>query len=259
MNFTEQEKEEIRRSAVEAARRTTPITANMAQITRYINSQENTAFPLEYSFYLLKNACAERTGITVLDYGCGAGEDLVPIANMTDNVIGLDISPELIEHARKRVEAHGITVRLIVGSAYATGLPAESVDIVFAIAIFHHLDLDAARQELYRIVKPDGAVVLQEPVLDSRLMNHVRALMPISDEISAYEKPLTCEQLNALSQGFDCESIRRFRLPFVAVIERILPRLVRTAYAWDARMLRSSTYIQHFATVEVRKLKKRAR
>src|SRR5262245_17128181 len=68
--------------------------------------------------------------------GVGAGEDLIPIATTGVDVIGLDISPELIEHARKRAETYRVSARFVVGSAYNTGLAPASVDIVFAMAIF---------------------------------------------------------------------------------------------------------------------------
>ena len=41
-------------------------------------------------------------GKTVLDYGCGAGENTVLAASRGAKVIGVDISPELIELARKK-------------------------------------------------------------------------------------------------------------------------------------------------------------
>lgn len=196
---------------------------------------------------------------SVLDYGCGIGEDLVPIAKTGADVIGLDISPELIELARKRADAFGVKARFIVGSAYETGLPSQSIDIVFAIAIFHHLELDAAKKELLRILKPGGVLILQEPVRDSKWMARLRSFFPVSEEVSAFEYPLTRGQLDSLSEGFHCEGSRRFRLPFVAIAERVSKQLIRPSYAWDSRILKSFPRLRHFATVEVRKLSYRQR
>ena len=250
MGIAEREEEEIRRSAVEAARRPQVVTADFAKLARYADPPQDTAFPLEYSFHLLHQNCMD---LTVLDFGCGVGEDAIPLAKSGVDVIGLDISPELIEHARRRAQAYGVNARFIVGSAYQTGLPSASIDIVFAIAIFHHLDLPVVKEELCRILKPNGILIVQEPVRDSKWMGSLRSLVP-AGEISAFEKPLTRRELDMLSEGFVCDSVRRFRLPFVAIAERLSPSLTRLAYRMDRPLLRSFTSLQHFATVEVRRL-----
>jgi tRNA/tmRNA/rRNA uracil-C5-methylase (TrmA/RlmC/RlmD family) len=45
-----------------------------------------------------------------------SGENLIHLALRGAQVIGLDISPELIELARQRTKAYNVTARLIVGS-----------------------------------------------------------------------------------------------------------------------------------------------
>jgi SAM-dependent methyltransferase len=251
LSFTEEEKAEIERSAIEAARRTEPIAMDRAQLARYADPPRDTPFPLEYAFHLL----GDVRGRTILDYGCGAGEDLVHIAARGADVVGLDISPELVDLARKRADAYNVKARYIVGSGYQTGLPSASVDIVFAIAIFHHLDLAAAKEELCRILRPAGVIIVQEPVRDSKLITWLLSVIPYRrDEISPFERPLTRVQLDRISEGFSCKSIRRFRLPFVPVAQRISSRLVRSAYVMDAWLLRTFPFLAHFATVEVRKL-----
>ena len=254
MYSREQEQEEIRRSAVEAERRSQVINVNLVNLKRYANPPADTPFPLEYSFHLLHDSLRSMPNASVLDYGCGVGEDLVPIAKAGVDVIGLDISPELIELARKRAEAYGVKARFIVGSAYDTGLPSQSIDIVFAMAIFHHLELAEAKRELLRVLRPGGVLILQEPVRDSKWMAHLRSFFPVSEEVSAFESPLTRGQLDSFSEGFHCDAVRRFRLPFVAVAERVSRRPNRSVYTWDSRMLHSFRRLSHFASVEVRRL-----
>lgn len=254
MDFVDREREEVRRSAVEASRRTEPIVASVASLQRYLDPPGNTPFPLEYSFHLLNKSIRKQEAVTVLDYGCGAGENLIPIARTGADAVGLDISPDLIELARKAADAYDVRARFVVGSAYDTGLPAKSIDVVFAIAVLHHLDLEAARTELLRILRPDGVVIIQEPVRDSKWMGRLRSLLPHSEEVSAFEKPLTRTQLGDFSRGFTCDSVRRFRLPFVAVAEHLSPRQIDFSYSLDARLLQSFESLQHFATIEVRRL-----
>jgi len=256
LEFAEQEKDEMARSAVEAARRTEAIVADPAILRRYRNPPRDTPFGLEYAFHLFSKI-DKKPPVTILDYGCGAGENTIPLAAHGGRVIGMDISPELVTIARKRAEAYQLDAEFIVGSAYDTGLASASVDIVFAIAIFHHLDLEAARKELCRILKPDGVIIVTEPVRDSKWYGRLRSLLPEREEISAFERPLTRGELDFLSEGFQCDSIRRFRLPFVAIVDRVSPRLVRPAFVVDRWLLKSFPFLAHFASSEVRRLTRR--
>ena len=66
------------------------------------------------------------------------------------SVIGVDISMSLINLARRRLELNGLTGRaeFTVASAHDLPLRDNSVDIVFGIAILHHLDLDVTSREI---------------------------------------------------------------------------------------------------------------
>jgi len=95
-------------------------------------------------------------GLTVLDYGCGAGENSVLIAmHGAEKVVGVDISPELIELGRQRLALHGFAenTEFRVGSAHELPLEDESIDVVFGMAILHHLDLQLASNEVFRVLK----------------------------------------------------------------------------------------------------------
>src|SRR5436853_2908487 len=124
--LTAQERTELERSALDAQHRTERIEMSPATVARYANPPSDTVFPLEYSFSLLP----DLRGLTVLDYGCGAGENLVHLALRGARVIGLDISPDLIALAQKRADAYKVNAEFLVGSAYETGLPSASVDVI---------------------------------------------------------------------------------------------------------------------------------
>jgi SAM-dependent methyltransferase len=102
----------------------------------------------------------------------------VPLAQRGANVIGIDISPDLVQLARLRLSSYGLAATLQTGSAYSTGLPNASVDVVFSMALLHHLDLPVARNEIYRILRPGGLFILREPIRFSRTMNSLRRLFP---------------------------------------------------------------------------------
>src|ERR1044071_8274994 len=60
-----------------------------------------------------------RPGMKVLDVACGTGNTAIPEARKGAEVTGVDIAPNLIEQARERAAAEGITAKFDVGDAEA--------------------------------------------------------------------------------------------------------------------------------------------
>ena len=64
-------------------------------------------YPKEYSFRLLDDLRDK----TILDVGCGEGEDGMILAKLGARVTGLDVSPAAIELARQRAAVNGVSER----------------------------------------------------------------------------------------------------------------------------------------------------
>lgn len=195
---------------------------------------------------------------TFADLGCGKGENLIPLVERGAWVTGIDVSPDLIRLAQQRIDATGVAVRVCVGSAYDTHLEDESVDVVFCVALIHHLEIPRARDEMWRILKKGGFVVLSEPIRLSRLYDRIRKLLPASPDVSEFEHPLTRLELASMCERFAAEGQRYFRLPFVPLVERFLLRstspFCHNVSAWALRAFPAS---EHFASKIVLKLNKR--
>jgi SAM-dependent methyltransferase len=245
---------ERRRSSEEARQRESEDLASPRNVTRYMNPNQDTVYALEYAYYLLGDVLNK----TVLDLGCGAGENSVLLARRAAKVVGLDISPDLVEIAQRRAQVQGQTVQFIVTSAYATGLQGESVDVVFGEAILHHLDLERAANEIRRILRPGGYAIFIEPIRDSATLRFLRRLMPSQrPDISPYEYPLMRKQLVRFAQDFELSAIRRFDLPFSQLVGRIgwkhdcLGWWHRFALNVDRWLLTAVPSIGHFASIVV--------
>jgi len=241
--LSERDRAEIERSA-EEARGIVLRETRRAQIDRYLNPPCDTPYGLEYAFYLL----GDIRGKTVLDLGCGTGENIVPLAERGAKVIGIDLSPELIALAQERLQKSGREATLKVGSAYDTGLDSGSVDVIFCIALIHHLDIARVRDEMLRILAQGGVVILKEPVRFSKTYALLRGLLPAQENVSEFEHPLTREEIATVTQAFEVQETRYFRLPWVPLVTGILPFLRSTVWKADRWLLRNCSSAQRYAT-----------
>ena len=246
------ERAEVERSASEASHFDTTRLVS-ADLSRYLNPPADTCYPLEYSFHLL----GDVRGLTVLEYGCGDGENTVALAKRgAGRVLALDISPDLIEIARRRLEVNGVAsgVEFVVGSAHDVPLADGSVDVVFGMAILHHLDLKLAAREVRRVLRPGGRAIFQEPVRSSPLLRAARRLIPYkAPDVSPFERPLTDGELEQFAKGYSSYRAKSFLLPSTNVLN-LLPGLRRQAarwYRWDAAVLRRIPALNYYASIRV--------
>lgn len=107
-------------------------------------------------------AAGLRPGATVVELGCGDGtwtRKLAEEVGPDGAVFAFDADEALVDAARRA----GGPALYETGSAYDTGLPDASVDLVVARHLFAHLgDPGRALAEIARILKPGGAVCLLE-------------------------------------------------------------------------------------------------
>jgi SAM-dependent methyltransferase len=109
-----------------------------------------------------------RPGMRVLDVACGVGTVTCWIAEQvgaSGAVVAADISPAQLAVAQATwAECDGLPpVEYIEASAYDTGLPAESFDLVYTRLLLCHLNRpEDAIAEFYRVLKPGGMFVCQD-------------------------------------------------------------------------------------------------
>jgi SAM-dependent methyltransferase len=73
----------------------------------------------------------EVDGRDILEFGCGAAQWSIALAQHGARPVGLDLSERQLEHARRLMAEAGVSFPLIHGSAEAVPLPDASFDIVF--------------------------------------------------------------------------------------------------------------------------------
>jgi ubiquinone/menaquinone biosynthesis C-methylase UbiE len=101
-----------------------------------------------------------RAGSHVLDFGCGPGSYVVPVADLvgpSGRIYALDIHPSAIQMVQRRAAKKRLANVMPIQSDGQTGLPDRSLDVILLYDVFHELkDPDAILGELNRILKPDG-------------------------------------------------------------------------------------------------------
>jgi ubiquinone/menaquinone biosynthesis C-methylase UbiE len=96
---------------------------------------------------------------TVLDAACGTGRYAAHLVARGHQVIGVDPSPDMLAHARKRVPQ----AEFVIGDLRQLPLPDNAVDIVVcALALSHLPELESPMAEFARVLRPGGYLVVSD-------------------------------------------------------------------------------------------------
>jgi SAM-dependent methyltransferase len=103
-------------------------------------------------------------GESVLDLGTGTGpvaEKAATIVAGSGNVVGVDISRDMLAQAQKRMMARGLTnVTLREGRGERIPAGDHTFDVVLcSLAIMYVIDREAAAREIARVLSPGGRLV----------------------------------------------------------------------------------------------------
>ena len=165
-------------------------------------------------------ACRNARG-DVLEVAVGTGLNL-PFYDTAARVTGVDLSPAMLEIARKRAADLGRDADLREGDAHELSFPDDSFDsVVCTFSLCNIPDIDRAVDEMKRVLKLGGRLVL---------VDHIRsAIRPVYWAQKAIEfvsvrvdgdhmtrRPLESVQ----ARGFTVEATERFK--WGGIVERVL-------------------------------------
>lgn len=164
-------------------------------------------------------ACSHAQGY-VLEVAVETGLNL-PFYAPDRRVVGIDLSPEMLEIARGRAHKIGCDITLQLGDAHALAFDDDSYDtVVCTYSLCNIPDVDQALTEMHRVLRPGGRLVLVDHIGSS-----TKAVFWLQRAIEVVAVRLDGEHLTrrpsltVASLGFEITERGRFRR---GIVERLV-------------------------------------
>jgi len=227
-----------------------PLVVPEWSIRRNERRGEDTVFPIEYAFHLL----GDVRGKTVVDLGCGDGQNTIILASLGARVLSVDISGKNLELTRQRAIANGVAGRvgLLHSDAGAIPIDAGSADAVLGAAILHHVDPIRAARQIRRVLKPGGVAVFQEAIFRPSSLAAMKKIRPENEGFGADERALTLAEIQAVCRAVGIAGRHRafwLTTRFVCSFGAgTFSMPAKAAHRLDALVLRSFPFVSRFAS-----------
>jgi SAM-dependent methyltransferase len=94
----------------------------------------------------------EFTPLRAVDFGCGTGRLLVPLARAAESVVGLDVSDSMLAEARRNCERFSVTNVTLLKSDDELSHLDGSFDFVNSVIVFQHIPADRGQRIFRRLL-----------------------------------------------------------------------------------------------------------
>ena len=202
---------------------------NIARNTRISAPDHNNHY-----YPLLEHRFPYNRRIAV-DVGCGIGEFTIRLANNFSNVIGIDLSSEMIRIAER--EFFRKKIRYLQQDFMTMDFQNESIDLFTSVATFHHLPYADALDKMKSGLQPNGKIILLDLYRQSTLIDYLfNIIASISNKLNRPKKynnfppnPKLCKAWMDHEEFDDYMTIKEI----ISIARRLLPGVrIRRRLLW---------------------------
>ncbi len=174
----------------------------------------------------------------VLEIGCGTGEFTYYLSRSKSKIIATDIFKEFLDIARKKASFSNVQFQCARGESLEN-FSNNYFDVVCGISILHHLDIELALKNIYRVLKPKGIMIFSEPnmlnpqILIQKNITFIKKILGDSpDETAFFRWQIRClleknnfENINVIPFDFLHPFLPKFFVPPAKGINYLLEKI----------------------------------
>lgn len=161
----------------------------------------------------------------VLDVATGTGHLAIALAPFVISVVGLDLTPAMLEEAQRLAKVKGvININFEQGNVHALPFPDKSFELVTCRRAAHHFsDIVGALLEMRRVLKPGGRLLIEdrsvpEDDFADECMNRLDVLHDAS-HVREYRESEWLRLLEGVGFEVDVARHRAVRRPLAALTD----------------------------------------
>jgi SAM-dependent methyltransferase len=153
----------------------------------------------------IRAAMREASGLRVLEIGSQSWEwCLARYGYRPAQLTCINISQTELEIGRAQAAKLGVSCDFRKMDAHDLEFADGSLDMVFGVAILHHLEFARALCEIHRVLRNGGKIMFVEPLRDNPVARLIRWLTPQAR--TPDERPLGRDELRLVCRNFEVDN-----------------------------------------------------
>lgn len=111
---------------------------------------------------IVKQFLGERSGVKILDIGCGDGSLSLPLLNESNHITLVDISDQMIAQARKNIPAPLIQNVALINGSFELVSEDSRFDIILCVGVIAHVpNVELLWRKIAAALKPGGLLIIE--------------------------------------------------------------------------------------------------
>ena len=164
----------------------------------------------------------EVKGKDILIPGCGFNYAPLILYMRGGSITALDISIKSLLLSKLYASNYSCEgVKFILSDAHFIPLKDNSFDIIYVVKTLHHLGINRALKEMFRVLRPGGKIILIEPLSGHPLIGLYRKLTPFKR--TSTEHPLSLKNfIDTVNRFSECTNLQFFAYAFLSPLSYVL-------------------------------------